>query len=288
MEYFIHLSVIVGIYAILGLSLNLVVGYSGLLSLAHAAFYGVGAYASAILLDRTNLPFLAIVPIAMLISMLVSLFIGVVLSRFRGDYYALASLGFSVIMYGIFLNWRSLTGGAFGMFAIPKPEIFGYKFLVGEPYAFLVLLAVIFTYLICYFITNSSFGRILRAVREDEQALQVFGYKTHLYKLTIFAISAGLAALAGVLYGSYISYIDPGQFDDMASVYAIVIVILGGLASLNGSILGAAFFVLPPEFLRFLGLPDDIAAHMRQAIYGLGLILLMFYRPQGILGKFRL
>ena len=245
MEYFIHLSVIVGIYAILGLSLNLVVGYSGLLSLSHAAFYGVGAYTSAILLGRTDLPFLLIVLLAMGMSMFVSLLIGLVLSRFRGDYYALASLGFSVIMYGIFLNWRSLTGGAFGMFGVPKPEIFGYKFVVGEPYAFLVLLAVIFTYLTCYFVTNSSFGRVLRSVREDESALQVFGYKTPHYKLTVFAISAGLAGLAGVLYGSYISYIDPGQFDDMASVYAIVIVILGGLASLNGSLLRTYLLPLP-------------------------------------------
>ncbi|MBT4856714.1 branched-chain amino acid ABC transporter permease [Candidatus Uhrbacteria bacterium] len=288
MDYIMHLSVLVGVYAILGLSLNLVVGYSGLLSLAHAAFYGVGAYGSAILMKDFGFSFLSAVVLSVLITMAVGVLIGLVLSKFDGDYYALASLGFSVIAFGVFLNWRDLTNGAFGIFGIPKPEIFGYKFLAGEPYAFLVLLAVIFTFLICYFVVNSSFGRVLKAIREDEKALQVFGYKTTLYKLAVFVISAGLAGFAGTLYGSYISFIDPGGFDDLVSVNLIVVVILGGLASLNGSLLGAAFFVLLPELLRFVGMPDSITGQMRQMIYGLGLIALMMYRPQGILGKFRL
>ena len=288
MDYFFHIFVIVGIYAILGLSLNLLVGYSGLLSLAHGAFYGIGAYTSAILLTRTDLPFLVVLALSILFTMVCAAVIGLVLSRFRGDYYVLASLGFSVIMYGIFLNWQDVTGGSFGIFNIPKPIIFGYRFLVGEPYAFLILLAVIGTYFVCRFVTKSSFGRVLRAMREDEEALRVFGYRTIAYKLLVFLISAGIAGVAGALFGSYISFIHPSTFRDLISVYMVVIVILGGLASLNGSLLGAAFFILIPEILRFMGLPDDIAAHLRQAIYGLGIILLMFYRPQGILGKFRL
>jgi len=288
MEYFYHLLVITSLFSIIGMSLNLVVGYTGLLSVVHAAFYGIGAYAAAILLASTNLPFLLVVLISVGVTSVVAFGMGVVLSRFRGDYYALASLGFGIIVYTILLNWQSLTGGAFGIFGIVKPEILGFTFTTGAPYAFLAFIAALLVYALSRFLVDSSFGRVLKAIRENESALAVFGYKTERYKLTVFVLAAALAALAGVLYGSYISFIHPSSFQDMVSIYMIVIVILGGLASLPGSVLGAAIFILLPEFLRFLGLPDDIAAHMRQALYGVALIVLMFVRPQGILGSYKL
>ena len=288
MEYVLHLVVILGIYAILGLSLNLVVGYTGLLSIAHGAFFGIGAYASAILLESYGWNFLPALIASVSVTMVIAALIGFVLSKFRGDYYALASLGFSVIAYAVFLNWRSLTGGAFGITGIDRPELFGMTFTPGISYTLLIITVVAIVYLLCQFITESSFGRVLKAIREDEEAIEVFGYKTTLFKLAIFVTSAGFAALAGSLFASYVSFISPGAFVDMVSIYIVVIVILGGLASHDGALLGAAVYILLPELLRFVGLPDSIAGHARQAIYGLGLILLMFYRPQGILGKFRL
>jgi branched-chain amino acid transport system permease protein len=135
---------------------------------------------------------------------------------------------------------------------------------------------------------QSSFGRILKAIREDEKVIGIFGYKTIYYKLTIFVVGAMMAAIAGSLYAAYITYIDPSTFTVNESIFIIAIIILGGLASLRGSIIGAVFLVLLPEFLRFVGFPDEIAAQLRQAVYGLLLILLMLYRPQGLVGEYKL
>ena len=128
----------------------------------------------------------------------------------------------------------------------------------------------------------------MKAIREDEKAIQIFGYKTLNYKLTVFVVGAMMAAAAGSLYAAYITYIDPSTFTVNESIFIIAIIILGGLASLRGSLIGAVFLILLPEFLRFVGFPDEIAAQMRQAVYGLLLILLMLYRPQGIVGEYKL
>src|SRR3989338_2458925 len=169
MEYLIHLAILIGIYGILGLSLNLVVGYTGLLSITHAAFYGLGAYVTAIL----------------------SLIIGAILSRFRGDYYALGSFGFNVILFSIFLNWQEVTRGPLGIPGIARPEI-DLRFMIQDlrivfssNWSFLILTAcfLLLCYLLSRFIVNSSFGRVLKAIREDEEGSQGFGYHTSYYKL---------------------------------------------------------------------------------------------------------
>jgi branched-chain amino acid transport system permease protein len=288
MAYLIHLAILISIYAILGLSLNLVVGYTGLLSVAEAAFYGIGSYATALLLVNLGWNFFLAVVIGMVIAGTIALLIGFVLSKFDGDYYALASLGFGVIIYSIFLNWQGLTNGPLGIPGIPRPNLFGFMFSDNFSFLLLSVFFVLVTYFVSRFIAGSSFGRILKAIREDEKAIQVFGYKTLNYKLTIFVIGAMLAALAGSLYAGYITYIDPSTFTVNGSIFIIAIIILGGLASLRGSIIGAVFLVLLPEFLRFVGFPDEIAAQMRQAVYGLLLILLMLYRPQGLVGEYKL
>lgn len=288
MEYFIHIAILIAIYGILGLSLNLIVGYTGLLSVTQAAFYGIGAYVTAILLTTTGLNFLLALIIGIIITAVCSLLIGLVLSKFRDDYYALGSFGFNVIIYSIFLNWQSLTRGPLGIPGIPRPSLFGFTF--SENIWFLVLSVVflILIYSICRFITNSSFGRVLKAIREDEQAISVFGYRTLWYKLAIFVIGASMAAVAGALFASYISFIDPSSFSLTESIFILAVIILGGLASNKGAVVGAICLILLPEILRFVGFPSDIAAQMRQVTYGLILILLMLYRPQGLVGEYRL
>jgi branched-chain amino acid transport system permease protein len=288
MAYLIHLAILISIYAILGLSLNLVVGYTGLLSVAEAAFYGIGSYATALLLVNLGWNFFLALVIGMVIAGVIALLIGLVLSKFAGDYYALASLGFGVIIYSVFLNWQGLTNGPLGIPGIPRPNLFGFIFSDNLSFLILSVFFVLLAYFVSWFIAESSFGRILKAIREDEKAIQVFGYKTLNYKLTIFVIGAMLAALAGSLYAGYITYIDPSTFTVNGSIFIIAVIILGGLASLRGSIIGAVFLVLLPEFLRFVGFPDEIAAQMRQAVYGLLLILLMLYRPQGLVGEYKL
>ncbi len=288
MEYLIHLGILFAIYAILGMSLNLVVGYAGLLSITQAAFYGIGAYVTAILLTQTGIGFFTSVVLGIALTMFVSFLIGLVLSRFKDDYYALASLGFNVIVFSIFLNWQDLTRGPFGIPGISKPELFGFSF--SSNFSFLILASVfaLLVYFLSYFIVNSSFGRVLKAVREDEKVTQVFGYNTSYYKLVIFVISAGMASVAGSLFASYITFVDPSSFHLMESIFILTIVILGGLANLRGSVLGALILILLPEVLRFVGFPSDIAAQMRQVIYGLILILLMLYRPKGFLGEYEI
>lgn len=288
MEYLIHLAILFAIYGILGISLNLVVGYTGLLSVTHAAFYGIGAYATAILLTSFGVNFFISVIVAIIISSVAALLIGLILSKFDDDYYALASFGFNIIIFSVFLNWQELTRGPLGIPGISKPSLFGLDFSSNLSFLGLSLIFLVLIYLISRFIVSSSFGRVLKAIREDEKVIQIFGYNTLYYKLAIFIISAAMASVAGSLFASYITFIDPSSFWLMESIFILAIVILGGLSNLKGSLLGALFLILLPEALRFVGLPNDIAAQMRQVIYGVILILLMLYRPQGLAGEYKL
>ena len=288
MEYLTHLGILISIYSILGLSLNLVVGFTGLLSIAHGAFYGIGAYTTAIMMTSLGVNFFVSVAAGIVISGIIALLVGIVLSRFDGDYFALTTLGFAVIMLAVFTNWDSLTRGPLGIPGIGRPELFGVT--LDSNLAFFVLAVIILAviYWLSQYITRSSFGRVIRAIREDEHALQVFGYKTSYYKLFIFVVGSAMAAVAGSLYASYISFVDPSAFALLESVFVLSIIIIGGLADHKGAILGAIILVLLPEALRFVGMPQSIAAQMRQLIYGLLLIVMMLYKPTGFLGKFRL
>ncbi|OGL71058.1 branched-chain amino acid ABC transporter permease [Candidatus Uhrbacteria bacterium RIFCSPLOWO2_01_FULL_53_9] len=259
-----------------------------MLSVAHAAFYGIGAYATTLLLKMLGLNFFFALPLAVVITMLVALLIGVVLSKFKTDYYALASLGFGVIVYVVFQNWLQVTRGPFGIPGIPRPDMFGFTFVENVAFLLLALVVLACVYALARFMVRSSFGRILTAIREDETAISVFGYRTTSYKLIIFTIAAGMAAIAGGLYASYITFIAPSAFSVNESIFILAIVILGGAGSLRGPLMGAVVLVLLPELLRFVGLPSDIAAQMRQLLYGVILVLLMLYRPQGLVGTYKL
>jgi branched-chain amino acid transport system permease protein len=292
MEYFIHLAILISIWSILAISLNLVVGYAGLLSITHAAFFGIGAYATAILMTVHKWNFFFTIPIGILISCALAFVFGLILSKFKGDYYALISFGFNIIIFSIFLNWQSMTRGPLGIPGISRPgiEFSGFEFIFRSNLYFLILVAVFafIIYLISQFIANSSFGRVLKAIREDEQTISVFGYNTAIYKMIIFMVGAGMAAVSGSLFASYITFIDPSTFSLNESIFILAIIILGGLANNKGVFWGTVFLILLPEFLRFVGFPTDIAAQMRQVVYGLLLVWLMMYRPQGLMGEYKL
>jgi len=268
--------------------LNMIVGYTGLLSITQAAFYGIGAYVTAILMVSLGMNFFLALLCAIIVTGVLSLAIGFVLSKFKDDYYALGSFGFNIIIYSIFLNWQSLTRGPLGIPGIPRPALFGFVFSENAWFLLLGVICAAIIYGICQYVTRSSFGRVLKAIREDEEAVSVFGYHTLWYKLAIFVIGAMMAAVAGALFASYITFIDPSTFTLTESIFILAIIILGGLANNKGSIIGAACLILLPEILRFVGFPDDIAAQMRQVTYGVILILLMLYRPQGLVGEYRL
>lgn len=286
MDYLLHLAIICSLYVSLAVSLNLLVGYTGVLSISHAAFYGLGAYGTAILMKVHHVPFLQASFAALLITLLVSLVIGFALSRVEADYYALGSFGFTIIVYSLFLNWNSLTGGSLGIFAIPRPTVGPLFFSSNISFLFLSLVVAFIIIFLSYLITRSHFGRVVRAIRDDEAALAPFSYKTYRYKLIIFAMSAVFASIVGSLYATYISFIDPSSFSLNESIYILTIVILGGLASIRGSIAGAIILTLLPEILRFVGIPSDIAAQTRVILYGLALMYLMYKRPSGLFGKY--
>ena len=288
MEYLIHLAILISIYSILAISLNLVIGYTGLLSVTHAAFFGTGAYATAILMTTTEMGFFTSVIVGIIVTAIISFLVGVIMSRFDGDMYALVSFGFNVIVFSIFLNWQELTRGPLGIPGIGKPEIFGLKLSGSLEFLILAVIFALIMYALGEYIAKSSFGRVLKAIREDEKAIQIFGYNTSFFKLAIFVIAAAMAAVAGSLYASYISFIDPSTFGLIESIFILSIVILGGLASNKGVVVGTIFLILLPEILRFVGFPTDVAAQMRQVVYGLLLILLMLYRPQGLMGEYKL
>lgn len=288
MEYLIHLAVLFAIYAILGVSLNLVVGYTGLLSVTHAAFFGVGAYTVALLTTGAGMNFFLALLVGIIFAALSSFFIGAVLSRLGGDYYVLGTVGFNFIVLSILINWHSLTRGPLGIPGIPKPSLFGLDFSSNVSFLLITFILLALIYIISQFIVKSSFGRILKAIREDEGAIQMFGYNTFYYKLAIFVIAGGMAAVAGSLFASYITFIDPVSFNVLESIFILAIVVLGGFANLRGSLLGALFLIFLPELLRFVGFPSEIAAQMRQAVYGLLLVVLMLYRPQGLIGEYKL
>ncbi|OHB48662.1 MAG: branched-chain amino acid ABC transporter permease [Planctomycetes bacterium GWF2_40_8] len=287
MEYILHILVIAGIYIILTLSLNLIVGYTGLPALGHAAFSCIGAYASSLLALNAGLsPWIGLLTGACAAA-LAGIAIGYPAVRLKGDYLALATFGLGVIVYSIAKNWVSLTRGPMGLPGIPGFSVFGFQFSGIWSYLLLVLVFVAITIFIISRIVNSPFGRVLLSIREDEIASESLGKDTTKYKLLVFIIGAFFAGIAGSLYSHYITFIDPSSFTLMESITILLMVIFGGMGRISGSIVGAIILVVFPELLRFLGMPSSIAAPMRQMIYGLLLVFLMIKRPQGIMGLYR-
>ncbi len=285
--YFIHLLILIGIYLILAISLQLSVGFTGLLNLGHIAFYCVGAYASA-LLALNGFPFWIYFLAAGFLAMIFGFLLSIPTKKLKGDYLALATLGFSFVIYAVALNWTGLTRGPLGLPGIPRPTLFGFTFSDNVSFLILTFIIVLISYLIIKKITISPFGKVLEATRDDELATRVLGKNTFKMKSISLATSAFFAGLAGSLYASYITFIDPSSFTLLQLIPVLCIVIIGGLASLKGTIIATIILVLLPEPLRFIGFPSSIVGPARQIIYGLILLLILVYRPKGFYGKVEL
>jgi len=286
MEYLLHILIMIGIYSIVSMSLNLLAGYTGLLSVSHAAFYGIGAYTTALLSLKLGLPFWVNIPAGIVVSGIIAFAIAWPALRTYDDYFVITTFAFQVIIFSILNNWVSFTGGPLGLPGIPQPALFGFK--ISSHIAFLVFVGVfaMLSYLVLSRLVQSPFGRILKAIREDEVFAMSLGKDVVKFKLTAFVISAAVASVGGSLYAQYITFIDPTSFTIMESVFILSIVIIGGAGNLKGSIAGAALLIFIPEMLRFIGMPSSIAANMRQIFYGLLLVLFMMFRPQGLLGEY--
>jgi len=286
MEYLIHILILIGIYIILSSSLNLIAGYTGLISIAHASFYAIGAYVVALMALKLDTPFILNVPCAILLAASLGFIIGAPSLRIRDDYFVIVTFGFQILTFTVLKNWNSLTRGALGLPGIPQPVVFGLKISSLISFLILTIFLCIITLLIIYRVTHSPYGRILKAIREDEVFAQAIGKDVSSHKIIVFILGAGLASIAGSLHAYYISFIDPSSFTVMESIFIISIVIIGGAGSFWGAIIGSIILVMLPEMLRFIGLPASIAANIRQILYGGMLVVFMIWRPQGFMGKY--
>ncbi|MDN5927578.1 MAG: ABC transporter permease [Hyphomicrobiales bacterium] len=275
-NYYMRILTIMLMSGMIALSLNLVAGFAGLFSLGHAAFYGFGAYASAILSTQLGLP----VWLSITGSILLTGAFGVVFAwpimRLRGHYVTMATFGLSGLSWMIMLNWIDLTRGPMGIRAIPAPEFFGETFGATGFY-YLILAFLLISTGIVLALLNSPFGRAIRAMRDDELGVASVGQDTRVLKMQVFALSAAIAGGAGAFWAHYVSYISPDSFTPIVSISFLAMVVFGGLGSVPGAIFGGAALAALPEILRF-------ASEYRLAIYGLILILVVLYRPQGLLG----
>ncbi len=283
MEYILHIIIMILLYVMLSQSLTLTAGYSGLISLAHAGFYGIGAYTSALLSVNLGSSFLVILPIAMLLSGIIGVLISVIALRTVDDYFIIITLGIQVVAFSIMNNWMDLTNGPLGIPGIPVISIFGLE--INSKLAFLALTLILtgIVFVIIRNITKSPFGRILISLSEDEIFTKSLGKKVYSAKVISFTIGGMFAAIPGVLYAHYISYIDPTSFTVDESIFILSIVIIGGMRNLWGSAIAAAVLIILPEALRFVGMPSSIAANMRQIIYGLALVIMMFRYSKGFI-----
>jgi branched-chain amino acid transport system permease protein len=269
------------LYVMLSQSLVIVAGYSGMISLAQAGFYGIGAYTTAILSVKFGLPFVINLPIAIIISGLTAIIISSIALRTVDDYFIIITLGIQVVIFSLMNNLMDLTNGPLGIPGIPSIKIFGVEFDTKVSFLLLALLLAALIYIFLRYVTKSPFGLVLKGLSEDEIFTKSLGKNVYAAKIISFTIGAMLAAIPGVLYAHYVTYIDPSSFTVDESIFILSIVIIGGMHNLWGAALAAAFLVILPEALRFLGMPSNIAANMRQIIYGFILVIVMFRNSSG-------
>ncbi|WP_333653672.1 ABC transporter permease subunit [Dissulfurispira sp.] len=276
-DYYIDVLIMSGIYILLALGLNIIVGFTGLLNLGFAAFYAIGAYTYAILNTKIGLGFWASLPISASLAALAGLLLAIPALRLRGDYLAIVTLGFGEIVRLVLNNWDSLTNGPNGITGISRPLLMGFSFAQLEYYYYLVFVIVIFAVVVIKRVESSRIGRAWIAIKENEIAASSMGINTTKYKLYAFTFGTFWAGIAGILFSAKMQFVSPESFTFMESILILSMIILGGIGNTHGAIIGAFILVILPEVLREVQL-------YRMLILGIGLVLLMIFRPQGILG----
>lgn len=282
-SYEMHILIFSGIYIIFALSYDIVVGYLGMLSLAHPAFYGVGAYTSVLLVMRLDVPFIIAFPIAGILASIVALLVGYPALRLSYHSFAIVTLAFTLITRAVWINWVSLTNGPMGIPGVPRPAI-DIPFLgtlhieTSTGYYYFILILVIMTCVFIYYMINSRVGRALLSVRENEVLAETLGVNAFKYRMIAFATGAFFAGLAGSFTAHYITFIGPEFTDFYYITMLLIMVILGGSGTIHGVILGAIAFTFIPEYLR-------ITPEFRDVIYGFILLLTIIFMPEGIGGR---
>ena len=281
--YVMHIIIFSGIYIIFALSYDIVVGYLGMLSLAHPAFYGVGGYTSVLLVMKLDVPYIIALPIAGILALIVALIVGFPALRLSYHSFAIVTLAFTLIMRAVWINWVSLTNGPMGIPGVPRPTI-DIPFLgtihieTLTDYYYFILILVIITCLFIYLMIHSRVGRALLSIRENEVLAETLGVNAFKYRMIAFAIGAFFAGLAGSFMAHYITFMGPEFTDFYYITMLLIMVILGGSGTIHGVIIGAIAFTFIPEYLR-------ITPEFRDVIYGFVLLATIIFMPGGIGGK---
>lgn len=282
-SYVMHIIIFSGVYIIFALSYDIVVGYLGMLSLAHPAFYGVGGYTSVLLVMKLDVPYIIALPIAGIMALLVALVVGFPALRLSYHSFAIVTLAFTLIMRAVWINWVSLTNGPMGIPGVPRPTI-DIPFLgaihieTSTGYYYFILILVIITCLFVFLMIHSRVGRALLSIRENEILAETLGVNAFKYRMIAFGMGAFFAGLAGSFTAHYITFIGPEFTDFYYITMLLIMVILGGSGTIHGVIIGAVAFTFIPEYLR-------ITPEFRDVIYGVILLLTIIFMPEGIGGK---
>lgn len=286
MNYLFHIAVILEIYILLALSANQKIGLSGLLTLAQAVFYGIGAYATAIAITKFGFSYWLAFPTALLSCFFAALLFSFIAGKVRDLYFSLATLALQIIFFSVVYNWTSLTNGPYGIAGISSPEIFGLKINTPGRFALFAGAWVLGVALFYKWFLKTPLCRMILATRDDQIAVLSLGKNPNYYKRISIIISAIIAGIAGTLYATYATYIDPSSFTLDESILILSIVLIGGAGGIIGPVTGAVVYVLLPELLKFMQMPDSVAANTRMILFGLILVLIVRFRPKGIFGKY--
>ncbi len=268
-----------GLYIILGLGLNIVVGLAGLLDLGYVAFYAIGAYTYALLASDffdIHISFWVLLPIAALLSAVAGILLGIPVLRMRGDYLAIVTLGFGEIIRILVTNLRELTNGSQGLIGIDRPQLFGLELKSGTHYYYLIFVFILLAIFVSTRLDRSKIGRAWIAMREDEDAAQMVGVNTTFYKLLAFAVGAFVGGLGGAIFAAWQGSIFPDNFNLYVSINVLCLIIIGGMGSIPGVVIGSFALIALPDILRAF-------SQYRLLLFGLLLIVMMIARPEGFI-----
>ncbi|CAH1649781.1 branched-chain amino acid ABC transporter permease [Chelatococcus asaccharovorans] len=284
MNFFLSFVILAEIFSIAALSTNLLMGIIGIFSVAQAAIMGIGAYTVALLM-MSGVPFFVALLAAIVLCAAVNVISSLPSLRLAGDYFIITSFGTQLVATAVFINWQGLTGGASGLFDIPLATIGGWTFATARQFVLLSTLCLGAVAGSFWLLMRSPYGRLLHAIRQDEIAAVAAGRRVLRAKVGVAAVSGAYAGIAGGLYATYISFIDPTSFDIHVSVLVVTMLVVGGARTLAGSIIGPFLLIAVPQLLAMIDLPSTLLGPMRQLVYGLILIAFMLWRPQGIAGR---
>ena len=275
--YHLHVAIMAGIFGVLALSLNLLLGFTGQLSLGHAAFFGIGAYTSALLTLKAEWPFWPALAAAVALAGAAGWLIGRLALKLRGAYFVLVTISFAGVISLVSVNWIELTNGPLGLPGVPAPELFGWSLRSKTAYYYLVLAALALSYLVCARLVRSRIGRAFVALRENEPLAESIGVDVTHYLVLATVVSAAMAGLGGSLYAHYTRFVSPEVFLFTYTVTMVIMVVAGGKGTLAGPLVGAVLFTVLPETLRAAA-----SWQWQMLAYGVLLVLLVFVLPRGI------